>query len=86
MLRDENLVLEHELYERYDEMLDEVYGDAEIAGYTYSTSTALKRLDHVAYEQGFADWLDSCVKDGILFEEDGHYFSSDEESEEHETL
>ena len=50
---------EHELYERYDDMLDEIYGECQIAGYKYSTSHALKIVDRIAYDTGFCDWTDS---------------------------
>lgn len=48
-----------EAHAAYDEMLDEVYGDAEVCGYTYSSSRALKELDPIAYDCGFNDWCDS---------------------------
>lgn len=48
-----------ELYERYDDMLDEVYGDVSIAGMSYVTSYALKEVDPIAYRVGFNDWVDS---------------------------
>jgi hypothetical protein len=49
--------MNRELTEKdYDEFLDEVYGDVQIAGLKYSTSLALKEIDPVAYRCGFADW------------------------------
>ena len=42
----------------YDEMLDEVYGDIEICGYSYSASIALYRVDETAYRCGRNDWAD----------------------------
>lgn len=45
--------------EKYNEMLDEVYGDVQVAGYSYSTSRALKELDPIAYNVGLSDWLGS---------------------------
>lgn len=50
---------EYELAGMYDDMLDDVYGDVEIAGLTYSTSHALKEVDPIAYRVGFSDWLDA---------------------------
>ena len=41
---------------QYDEMLDDIYGDVKIAGFTYSTSCALKELDPTAYRCGKADY------------------------------
>ncbi len=42
----------------YDEMLDEIYGDIEICGYSYCASIALYRVDPVAYRVGRSDWED----------------------------
>ena len=50
---------EYEAEERYDEMLDEVFEDVDIAGLKYATSRALKELDPIAYRCGFLDWLDA---------------------------
>lgn len=49
----------------YDEWLDEVYGDVEVCGMTYTSSQALKDLDSIAYRCGKGDYesnynLDSC--------------------------
>lgn len=49
--------------ERYDEMLDDVYGTVEIAGYTFDTSRALKELDPTAYRCGLVDFEDSEESD-----------------------
>lgn len=49
---------EWELEERYDDMLNEVYGDIELAGLTYSTARTLKLVDPIAYRTGFLDWID----------------------------
>lgn len=49
----------YELYEQYDEMLDEVYGEVQIGGYSYYTSNVLKNVDPIAYEEGFNDYVDS---------------------------
>ena len=35
--------------DEYEQMLDDMYGDVEICGMTYSSSRALKLLDPVAY-------------------------------------
>ncbi len=40
----------------YDDELDEIYGEVEICGYTYSSSYALKEVDPTAYRCGLADW------------------------------
>ena len=48
-----------EFYEDYNEMLNDVYGDVSVAGYTYDTSQALWELDPIAYNVGFNDWVSS---------------------------
>lgn len=49
--------------ELYDEMLDDIYGTVQIAGFEYTTSRALKELDPIAYRCGLADWRDSLETD-----------------------
>lgn len=69
-------VSDYELHERYDDMLDDVYGEVSIAGYEYSTSNALKNVDPIAYRVGFADWLDSEIGETLTETQ-----PTDEESE-----
>ena len=66
---------------RYDEMLDDTYGDAEIAGMKFCTSMALFELDETAYHCGMSDWLDSEVNDDRLVEINGEYYDADEVQE-----
>ena len=47
---------EYEIEQKYDEYLDEVYGEIEICGFKYAASRALKNVDEIAYRVGFADW------------------------------
>lgn len=68
---------ESELQAQYDEMLDEIYPEVQIAGLNYSTSHALREVDPTAYRCGFADWLDSELRDGGLFEQAGEYYTDD---------
>ena len=63
-----------ELYEMYDDYLDECYPNVEIGGLAYLPSYALKRVDHVAYNVGFSDWLDSEVSNERFDEIDGEYY------------
>lgn len=60
---------ERYLTEQYEEMLDSVYDVVSVCGYEYAASTALLRLDPVAYRQGLLDWVDAQVEDGHLPEE-----------------
>lgn len=56
----------------YDQMLDDAYGFVQVVSYTYPTSSALRELDPVAYNQGLADFVDQQVADGVWFQhEDG---------------
>lgn len=65
---------DRELFERYDEMLDECYGETAIGGYKYATSHALRLVDPTAYHCGFNDWLDNELTDGCIEEENGEYY------------
>lgn len=59
---------------RYDDMLDDVYPDLEIAGMSFCTSHALKKLDPTAYRCGLSDWLDS----ENFVEINGDYYEADD--------
>ena len=72
---------EYEATAAYDDMLDEVYEDVQIAGYSYSTSNALKEVDPIAYHTGMSDWLDG---EGITTDESEADEESDDEDEEHD--
>jgi DNA repair exonuclease SbcCD ATPase subunit len=50
---------EHLSDDRYAEMLDDVYGDVNICGFTYCSSYALEQIDPIAYRCGFSDYADS---------------------------
>lgn len=50
---------ERDAEERYDEFLDNVFGEVNIGGYFYNTSYALKEIDPTAYREDFNNWLDS---------------------------
>lgn len=45
----------------FDDILDEMYGDVTIAGYTYSTSLALKRVDLPLYQYMMSDEVEYIV-------------------------
>lgn len=48
----------------YDDMLDEVYGQVNIAGLNYMTSRVQKEIDETAYACGVNDYLDGLLNDG----------------------
>ena len=56
---------DHITVDDYDDFLDDCYGDVVIAGYTYSASVALKRVDPTAYDVGFNEYADSLDHDGF---------------------
>lgn len=66
---------------QYDDMLDDVYGDVEIAGLKYSTSHALKKVDPTAYRCDFVDWASNEPSRWQCSECDEEY-DSEEEAEE----
>jgi len=64
--------------QEYDAWLDDVFGEVNIAGNSYDTSTALKELDPTAYRCGKADWLDSENSDNRIVEVKGDWYLADE--------
>lgn len=65
----DNELSDHELHDRYDEFLEEIYGETvNVAGTEMSTVNVLKEMDETAYQCGFNDWLDSEVQNGSLIE------------------
>lgn len=66
----------------YIDMLDECYGDVEIAGMTFSTSRALKELDPTAFRCGESDYIDSLS----LVEIQGEYYEQDAVEQERDSL
>lgn len=65
------------LDEMYGGFLDEIHGRVKICGYEYSSSRALEEVDPTAYRCGYADWLDSQVKDESIYEHDDTYSLGD---------
>lgn len=53
-----------EMEDRYEELLNEVYGEVDIAGYSMSTGHVLREMDYTAFREGFNDWIDSEIQDG----------------------
>jgi len=61
----------YEAVKLYDEMLDDAYGWASVAGFEFETSLALKTLDPIAYREGLFAYVDS------LEDENGEPLDSD---------
>jgi hypothetical protein len=55
---------DYELGERYNDMLNEVYGMVKIAGYEYETAYALKECDPIAYRVGLSDYESTLSEEG----------------------
>lgn len=67
--QDSHEVTDDELETRYDDMLDEVYGDVTVAGLEVATSRALRELDPIAYRVGLSDYVSDLLSDGLLVDE-----------------
>lgn len=50
---------EREALERFDDMLDEIYGVVRFGSLEWATSRVLKEMDPTAYREEFNNWLDS---------------------------
>lgn len=55
-------ISDHVDEKQYDDMLDDCYGTATVAGREYSTSRALKELDPVAYRRGFSGYCTTTIE------------------------
>ena len=54
--------------EEYADVLDELYGDVEVAGYTFNTNRVLQELDPIAFRCGKSDY-----ESGLDVEDDTDY-------------
>lgn len=59
---------DYDLHQMFEEFIDDVYGDVRIFGLDYPTSYVLERVDGPAYREGFNNWLDGEVRDGLIHE------------------
>ena len=62
------VISEREAYERYDDMIDECYGDIKILDLAYAHSDVLKDFDAIAYRCGFNDYTSHLEEDDIYVE------------------
>ena len=75
-------ISEHELEERFDEVLFEEYAEVEVCGYTYSASDVFKNHDPIAYRQEFLNWIDTQISNGRFTDEiDGEHYNQEEVDE-----
>ena len=52
-------IAEWQAEERYEELLDEVYGTVTIAGIEFDTGRVFKAMDPIAFRCGMLDWADA---------------------------
>ena len=61
---------DYEIEQEYKDMLDDVYGAVDIAGFKYETSQALKEVDPIAYRVGLSDYESYLESEGRLNDSD----------------
>jgi hypothetical protein len=62
------VISEQEAYKRYDNMINECYGDIKIMNVAYEHSDVLKDFDAIAYRCGFNDYTSHLEEDNIFVE------------------
>lgn len=68
--------------EMYRSMLEECYGDIEVAGLTFSATRIIEELDPTAFRCGMVDYIDSLS----LVEINGDYYEQDAVETERDSL
>lgn len=58
-----------DLEARYDELLDEIYGEVTMGQLSWPASQVLREMDPIAYNVGMSDWESSEIAEGIFTEE-----------------
>ena len=69
---------EDDLRERFADMIDGCYEEIPIFTWTIAASVAFEKLDPIAYDMAFREYLDNEVYDNILALIDGEYYDQDE--------
>ena len=79
---------EYEFKERFNEMLDAVYGTISVAGLEFDASRVVEELDPIAHRTVMLDYADSLMREEELDEwsEDHEWLASDEDWDEDEDL
>ena len=60
----DKVVYDNELEDMFDDFLDEISPLVEVLGMKYNPSTVLKRIDQIAYNEEFNNWLDNECREG----------------------
>ena len=75
--------IERELTEdEFEEALDDIYGDVEIAGHKYSTGQTLREIDPIAFRCGLADYGDSLETEEWVCGECESVYDNEDDAEE----
>lgn len=61
------IITEDAALEMYDDLLD-CDGPVQIGTLSYNASYVLRKVDQIAYDCGFQDYLDALAQDGIYVE------------------
>lgn len=68
-------ISDSEMESRFDDMLDEVYGEVNICGCIYLASRVLAKIDPIAYRCGLNDWTDAENENTLYYNgEDGEWY------------
>lgn len=82
---DTNEVLDDDdLEARFDDFLNEFYGEVTMGDHTFTPSEVLKELDPIAYRTGFSDWEDSEDEETIYTADSPRSDDEDEDEDEDE--
>lgn len=67
---DEEPLDETDLYDMYDDMLNEMSDNITISDITFNAAEVLKKCDPIAYRCGYHDYTDALLQNGDIIELD----------------
>lgn len=62
-------VEDYDLEKRFNGYLDDLYGDAQVAGHHFQASRTLRAIDPVQWQADFDKWIYFLLNIGMLFED-----------------
>lgn len=68
------IISRSEMIDKFDEYLNDFYGNVKIANHVFSTAQALKYVDEILYQEMFNEWID---ENRYTETDDGDYLISD---------
>lgn len=80
------ILTDYDIEQSYESMLDDCYENVKIAGYSYSTSEALKCVDPIAFRCGLSDYSSDSyieISGGKFYLSNDSYEDLCNEYEEH---